>query len=212
MSEFSITFELFPAAARPGDGRGAGGLRTRLQAAQPHPPRHVAPRPEKPTASRSASAGSSPLAALVVLCHQSTFWLFLYDVRGNVPLNFLSVLALLALIGWYYLISAMLWPDAPRGLARVRRLLHGAPSLRLVRRDRHRADRPTWPHGLFGGVRAARSGVDVHRSRTGRTPFGTLALLALPFVSHARWALGLLVLILAPLRGKRRGVAVGFPF
>ncbi|MBO6526004.1 hypothetical protein [Erythrobacter sp.] len=195
MSEFSITFELFLLLLGLAMAEGLAGfarafkLRSRI--------RH----------GRGTTAGKAdreqirigwlvPLAALVVLCHQSTFWLFLYDVRGNVPLNFLSVLALLGLIGWYYLISAMLWPDAPEAwpdfdayyMAHRRFVWFGVIGIGLI---------AELGRTVYSVESELRDPAWMYRLADWSDTFGTLALLALPFVSHARWALGLLVLILA---------------
>lgn len=190
MSEFSITFELFllllglaMAEVLKGFAR-AYKLSSRI--------RHG----REPGLEPVRIGWLVPLSALVVLCHQASFWLFLYDVRDNVPLTFLSILAVLALIGWYYLISAAIWPDEPEAwpdfdafyMAHRRFVWLGVIAIALLAqagRALYAVDaevvEPAWMYNLAEWA----------------DTLGSLALLALPFVSHARAALALLVLILA---------------
>ena len=137
-----------------------------------------------------------PLSAAVVLFHQATFWLFMFDVQGNVPLNFLSLICVLGVIGWYYLISAAIWPDEPEAwpdfdafyMAHRRFVWLGVIAIALLAqagRALYAVDaevvEPAWMYNLAEWADTV----------------GSLALLALPFVSHVRAALALLVLILA---------------
>lgn len=190
MSEFSITFELFllllglaMAEVLQGFAR-AYKLRSRI--------RHG----REPGLEPVRIGWLVPLSALVLLCHQATFWLYLYEVRGNVPLNFLSILALLALIGWYYLISAAIWPEEPKAwpdfdafyMAHRRFVWFGVIAIALLGQ---------LARATYSIETETQDPAWMYRLAEGADTVGSLALLALPFVSHARVALALLVLILA---------------
>ena len=54
-----------------------------------------------------------PLLGLVILLDQSTFWLRMFDMRESLYLSDGMVMLVLALIGGYYLISALIVPDEP---------------------------------------------------------------------------------------------------
>ncbi|WP_150115230.1 hypothetical protein [Pelagerythrobacter marensis] len=137
-----------------------------------------------------------PLSAAVVLFHQATFWLFMYEVQGNVPLHLLSLVCVLAVIGWYYLISAALWPDEPETwpdfdeyyMAHRRFIWVGIIAIGVlveigykVFSQEREIDAPAWMIQL----------VDL------TDIFGTLILLAMPFVKSRRWAAILLGAIVA---------------
>lgn len=69
-------------------------------------------------AARRAAPGVSvgpllPLQAVVVVLHQTYFWIAFASVLDSLPLNYLVLLALLAVVGGYYLLSSMLFPDEP---------------------------------------------------------------------------------------------------
>ena len=52
-----------------------------------------------------------PLLALFVLLGQLTFWTFTYSIRDQVPFNYVTVLVVTGLVGGYYLLSVLVWPD-----------------------------------------------------------------------------------------------------
>lgn len=54
-----------------------------------------------------------PLLGLLVLTDQTAFWLYIYALRDAVPLTFLSLLGVLALVGAYYLVATFIFPDDP---------------------------------------------------------------------------------------------------
>ena len=54
-----------------------------------------------------------PLLGLVILLDQSTFWLRMFDMRESLYLSDGMVMLVLALIGGYYLVSALIVPDEP---------------------------------------------------------------------------------------------------
>ena len=54
-----------------------------------------------------------PLLGLLVITDQTAFWLHAYALREAIPLNFLSLLLVLAIIGGYYLLATFVFPDEP---------------------------------------------------------------------------------------------------
>ena len=54
-----------------------------------------------------------PLLGLLVLLAQLSFWLAFYELHGNVPLNLLVLLGILAVIGGFYVISGLVFPLHP---------------------------------------------------------------------------------------------------
>jgi hypothetical protein len=52
-----------------------------------------------------------PLLALFVLLGQLTFWTFTFSIRDQVPFNYVAVLVVTAVVGGYYLLSVLVWPD-----------------------------------------------------------------------------------------------------
>lgn len=52
-----------------------------------------------------------PLLAAFILLGQLTFWTFTYSIRDQVPFNYVTVLVVTALVGGYYLLSVLVWPD-----------------------------------------------------------------------------------------------------
>ena len=54
-----------------------------------------------------------PLLGLLVITDQTAFWLYAYTLREAIPLTFLSLLAVLAVIGAYYLLATFVFPDEP---------------------------------------------------------------------------------------------------
>ncbi|MEL7730613.1 hypothetical protein AAG612_13850 [Citromicrobium bathyomarinum] len=198
MSEFDITFELFTlllgltmAEVLAGYAR-AYKLRSRI--------RHDRLAPSDTDANGKPQqiriGWLVPLSAAVVLFHQATFWLFMYEVQGNVPLHLLSLVCVLAVIGWYYLISAALWPDEPEAwpdfdeyyMAHRRFIWLGVIAIAVlveigytVYSEERAIDAPAWIVELVDWA----------------DMIGTLTLLAMPFVKSRRWAVGLLAIIVA---------------
>ena len=54
-----------------------------------------------------------PLIGSIVVLDQGTFWLHLYAGHYGVPFNLGTVSIVLILIGAYYLISTLVFPDEP---------------------------------------------------------------------------------------------------
>lgn len=54
-----------------------------------------------------------PLLAVLVLFNQLQFWMTAFSVRDRVPLNFLTLLVVLVVVGGYYLFSALVFPEDP---------------------------------------------------------------------------------------------------
>ena len=54
-----------------------------------------------------------PLLGFLVITDQTAFWLHAYALREAIPLTFLSLLAVLAVIGAYYLLATFVFPDEP---------------------------------------------------------------------------------------------------
>lgn len=54
-----------------------------------------------------------PLLALFVLLGQLSFWTITYAVRDQVPFNYLTLVGVTAIVGGYYLLSVLVWPDDP---------------------------------------------------------------------------------------------------
>ena len=54
-----------------------------------------------------------PMLGLLVIMDQTAFWLYAYALREAIPLTFLSLLAVLAVIGGYYLLATFVFPDEP---------------------------------------------------------------------------------------------------
>ena len=55
----------------------------------------------------------TPLLGLLVILDQSTFFLHMYGFRDYLVFNSLSVIGILLLIGWYYLVASLTFPDEP---------------------------------------------------------------------------------------------------
>ncbi|GMM92991.1 hypothetical protein [Qipengyuania sp. MTN3-11] len=137
-----------------------------------------------------------PLSATVVVCHQATFWLFIFEMQEAIPLNFLSLLALLGVIGWYYLISAALWPEEPEAwpdfdeyyMAHRRFIWFGVIAIALLAEmaraafgDYSEPAAPAWMIAVWEWANVV----------------GSVALLALPFIRSVRWAGVLLWIVVA---------------
>jgi hypothetical protein len=54
-----------------------------------------------------------PLLGFLVVTDQTAFWMHAYALREAIPLTFLSLLAVLAVIGAYYLLATFVFPDEP---------------------------------------------------------------------------------------------------
>ena len=145
-----------------------------------------------------------PLSAAVVICHQATFWLFIFEVQDAIPLNFLSLLGLLAVIGWYYLISAALWPEEPETwpdfdeyyMAHRRFVWFGVIAIALA---------VELARAAFGGDAVVGTGPSTMPSAPTwmvavwdwANLVGSIALLALPFLRSVRWAAVVLWIVVA---------------
>ena len=198
MSEFDITFELFTlllgltmAEVLAGYAR-AYKLRSRI--------RHGRIGPGELDGNAAAQqiriGWLVPLSAAVVLFHQATFWLFMYEMQGNVPLNLLSLVSVLVVIGWYYLIGSALWPDEPEAwpdfdeyyMAHRRFIWLGVIAIAIL---------VEIGHAIFSEDRAIDAPAWIVEMVDWADMIGTLTLLAMPFVKSRRWAAGLLAVILA---------------
>ena len=79
-------------------------------------------------AAPAAACAFASVSGLLVLLAQLSFWLAFYELHGNVPLNLLVLLGILAVIGGFYVISGLVfplhperWPDFDDHYFRVRR-------------------------------------------------------------------------------------------
>ena len=54
-----------------------------------------------------------PLLGLLVVMDQMSFWLAFYVLQGYVPLHFLTMLAVLFLVGGFYVVSGLVFPAHP---------------------------------------------------------------------------------------------------
>ena len=54
-----------------------------------------------------------PLLAAFVLLSQLTFWTQAYSIRDQLPFNYVTLLVVTAIVGGYYLLSVLVWPDDP---------------------------------------------------------------------------------------------------
>lgn len=55
-----------------------------------------------------------PLLGLLVVMDQMSFWLAFYVLQAHIPLSYLTMLAMLVLIGGFYLVSTMVFPASPQ--------------------------------------------------------------------------------------------------
>ncbi|HEX8193574.1 MAG TPA: hypothetical protein VF552_11820 [Allosphingosinicella sp.] len=55
----------------------------------------------------------TPLLALFVLLDLTRFWLIAWNVRAAIPANYLTLVAVLAIVGTYYVVSTLIFPDDP---------------------------------------------------------------------------------------------------
>ena len=54
-----------------------------------------------------------PLLGIFVIIDQATFFLHMYSLRNHLLFNAGSVIGILFLIGWFYLLSSLVFPDEP---------------------------------------------------------------------------------------------------
>ncbi len=54
-----------------------------------------------------------PFLAVITLLHLSTFWIDMFQLRERLPFNLLSVTCVLGIVGGYYLIASLLFPEEP---------------------------------------------------------------------------------------------------
>lgn len=55
----------------------------------------------------------TPLLALFVLLDLTRFWLIAWNVRALIPANYLTLVAVLAIVGTYYVVSTLIFPEDP---------------------------------------------------------------------------------------------------
>lgn len=55
----------------------------------------------------------TPLLGLFVLLDLTSFWLTAYEARAQMDANYLTLTAVLALVGVYYLAATLIFPDEP---------------------------------------------------------------------------------------------------
>lgn len=55
----------------------------------------------------------TPLLGLLVILDQTSFWLTAYNIREVIPANYLTLIVVLAIVGTYYLVSTLIFPDDP---------------------------------------------------------------------------------------------------
>lgn len=54
-----------------------------------------------------------PLMGLFVLLSQLTFWTTAFAMREQLPFNYAVLVGVTAIVGGYYLLSSLVWPDDP---------------------------------------------------------------------------------------------------
>jgi hypothetical protein len=54
-----------------------------------------------------------PLMGLFVLLSQLTFWTSAFSMREQLPFNYVVLVVVTAVVGGYYLLSSLVWPDDP---------------------------------------------------------------------------------------------------
>jgi hypothetical protein len=55
----------------------------------------------------------TPLLGALVILDQTTLWMVAFDLRDAVPLTYLTLVIVLAMVGGYYLLSTLIFPDEP---------------------------------------------------------------------------------------------------
>ncbi|WP_114520231.1 hypothetical protein [Altererythrobacter sp. ZODW24] len=66
-----------------------------------------------PTAHKVKIGWLVPLLGLLVLVDLATFWSLIWVGRGVMDMNMLTIFAVLVLIGGYYLVATLVFPDEP---------------------------------------------------------------------------------------------------
>src|SRR5688500_18814463 len=56
----------------------------------------------------------TPLLAVLVTMSQLSLWHQGYAVRNGLPFSYLTLLAIVAVVGTYYLFSSLVWPHDPQ--------------------------------------------------------------------------------------------------
>ena len=54
-----------------------------------------------------------PLLAIFVLLSQLAFWTITYAIRDQVPFNYVTLVGVTVIVGGYYLLSVLVWPEDP---------------------------------------------------------------------------------------------------
>lgn len=52
-----------------------------------------------------------PLLAAFILLNQLTFWTQTYRIQAQLPFNYVTLLGVTVIVGGYYLLSSLVWPD-----------------------------------------------------------------------------------------------------
>lgn len=139
-----------------------------------------------------------PLQAIVVVLHQTSFWVSMFDMRATLPFHYLSLVGVLTVVGAYYLLSTLLfpdefddWPDLDDYYHAHRRLVwFGVLAIALV---------TAFAEGFYSpdlsqaAIDAAPVAWNVALSAE---LIGTVALLAIPFVRAARPAIALMLVMI----------------
>jgi hypothetical protein len=55
----------------------------------------------------------TPLLGLFVMLDLTSFWLMAYEARDQLSANYVTLVAVLAIVGIYYLAATLIFPDAP---------------------------------------------------------------------------------------------------
>ena len=55
----------------------------------------------------------TPLLGLVVILDLTSFWIVAYDAREQLGADYLTLIAVLAIVGTYYLAASLIFPDDP---------------------------------------------------------------------------------------------------
>jgi hypothetical protein len=55
----------------------------------------------------------TPLLGLLVILDQVSFWMIAYKLQNIIPANYMTLLIVLAIVGTYYLVSTLIFPDDP---------------------------------------------------------------------------------------------------
>ena len=57
--------------------------------------------------------GLTPLLGLVVILDLTSFWIVAYGARDQLSVDYLTLIAVLAIVGIYYLAASLIFPDDP---------------------------------------------------------------------------------------------------